>query len=946
MAAENRTSSPQTRQSVATQTVSNSGSNSLSLRQRLLQINIQVFAWTLGAMALLGLLAVSALLISNYVADNEMRVSLLSENLLAPMSFDDDREVAKVLGTLHLVSNVRYAEVYGKDGKSRAFYVREGLNSQSEHVLYQHTKFDFDLNRLLIFQSIQMGKESMGFLVLSMDLAPFYMQLVTALAMALLIVPLGLYLAVRRQNQLITRVTEPLNQLILSMDKIAEDKLPDLAVIRKSGVREIDHLGEAFGLMAGEIQERDNRLANQVDTLEEEVRRRTNELSKAKDAAEAGSRAKSEFLATMSHEIRTPMNGVLGMTELLQRTPLVAGQKHYVNAIESSGRHLLAIINDILDFSKIESGHVALEVVNTSIVELIEETATMFAQQAQSKGLELLIDVPPGLALNVLVDPLRLRQILANLIGNAIKFTRRGDITVRLHTFDAEPGRVQIKLAVIDTGVGMTPEVQALIFEHFAQGDSSTARQFGGTGLGLTISRMLARMMGGDIRVKSAPNVGSVFTLDLLLPVGPSTVTEDNSPISMDDCHILIVDDNQTNLAILACQVQNWGATPHMVTSGAEALDTLADLDQRGSSIALTLLDMHMPDMDGNQLARQIRLNPRFDEMRLIMLSSALAMPDSVTRDELDIVSFLNKPVRQSDLRTAVMKALRSRGDTRPAELDDDLPTNQSLCGKVLLAEDNNVNQILALAWLSNLGLDADVAGNGREAVAMAHARTYDLILMDCQMPEMDGFEATREIRQMEESTQAKHCTIVALTANAIAGDRHKCISAGMDDYLAKPYSGEQLTAILRRWLPEASLVNEPRAMQTTSAAAAEDAAKPSLDSPPLNMAVLDRVRVMIASGGDALVRRLVEAYLSSAPTLMASLVLAAQELDQDSIAKKAHALKSSSLNVGAETLGKLLVDIEISAREGKLVSIQASVEAAEQEYRRVFAALNAVLEQ
>lgn len=937
-------SSPHSIASKALRNQPGSEAHSRSLRQRLLQINISVFAWTLGALSFLGLLAVSALLISNYIADADMRVSLLSENLVAPLSFEDDREVAKVLGTLRLVTNVRHAEVYGHDGKSRAFYVKEALEPRLERVPYQPVKFSFYLKRLLMFKNLQMGSDSMGFLVLSMDMAPIYTQLGLALAVVVLIFPLGIYLALRRQNLLIARVTEPLNHLILSMDKIAVDQTPDLVAIGKSGVREIDHLGEAFGQMAGEIRERDRRLADQVDSLEEEVRRRTAELSRAKDAAEAGSRAKSEFLATMSHEIRTPMNGVLGMTELLQRTSLVASQKHYVSAIESSGRHLLAIINDILDFSKIESGHVMLEVVNTNITELIEETATMFGQQAQAKGIELAIDLPTGFTPNVLVDPLRLRQILTNLLGNAIKFTHRGEITVRLHHRGTEEGRLHVELAVIDTGVGIAPEVQERIFEHFAQGDGSTARQFGGTGLGLTISRMLARMMGGDIRLESQPNVGSMFCLEVSLPIGQSMHSGDDTPVSMDGSHVLIVDDNQTNLAILACQVQGWGATPYLVNSGAQALETLASLDQHGVSIDLTLLDMNMPGMDGKRLAQQIRSNPRFDEMRLILLSSALAMPDQAAREELDIACFLNKPVRQSDLRAAVKKALRGRSDTRPAEFGDDAPISQALSGTVLLAEDNNVNQILALAWLANLGIHADVANSGREAVTMAAARSYDLILMDCQMPEMDGFEATREIRRMEQSAQSKHCTIVALTANAIAGDRQKCIKAGMDDYLAKPYSGEQLTATLRRWLPDAEPAGEIQPPHAGSAMAVASQPERGQIAAPINMAVLERVRVMIPSGGDALVNRLVGAYLSSSPALMASLVQAAGVPDQTGVAKQAHALKSSSMNVGAETLGKILAEIELSAREGRLVSVAISVETARQEYLRVCTALENAL--
>jgi signal transduction histidine kinase/PleD family two-component response regulator len=558
----------------------------------------------------------------------------------------------------------------------------------------------------------------------------------------------------------------------------------------------------------------------------EGARRRAEEqsvqLAEARDEAFASARAKSEFLANMSHEIRTPLNGVIGLTELLLDSPLAEGDREHVVTVRRCGEHLLGVINDILDFSKIEAGKMPIDSIDFEVGAVVEEAAELVAAQAQDRGLELLCDVPSDAARAVTGDPARLRQVLLNLLGNAVKFTERGEVAVEVRLLRETATSVVMRIVVRDTGIGIPQERHAAIFESFTQADGSTTRRHGGTGLGLTICRQLVELMGGRIGLESATGGGSTFWIELALPKAQVESRRAVGADRLTGLQVLMVDDNETNRLILRRTLAAWGCHTVEASAGVEALLRLDEQHAAGTPIRIAILDMHMPEMDGQELARRIQADARFAELPLVLLSSMGALADA---RQMGFAEALAKPVRQATLLRAILSALGGRVEPRPAE---PAPAFRALSERlrVLLAEDNRVNRLVAINMLQRFGCDVDAAETGREAVEAVAAKEYDLVLMDVQMPEMDGFEATAEIRRREAPGQ--RLPIIAMTAHAMHGDQERCLAAGMDDYVAKPVTRAALVAKLERWIVERrGRAAAARRRQTADVAkeAAQDAA-------------------------------------------------------------------------------------------------------------------------
>lgn len=716
-------------------------------------------------------------------------------------------------------------------------------------------------------------------------------------------------------------ITKPIFAVVKAAGQIAEGHYDVTVTVNTND--EVHQLADAFNRMTFQLQISQEEIREYQRGLEEKVSERTSQLEAASQEsrrlaieAQAANLAKSQFLANMSHEIRTPMNGVLGMAELLLTMTMSDRQRHMVESVHRSGTALLGIINDILDFSKIEAGKLELEHIPFGLRRTIEEAVELFADQASQKGLELTCFLPNETPDTVIGDPARLRQVLLNLLGNAVKFTQRGDVSLRVHCLSLEAQRVTLKCEVHDTGIGISEEAQKRLFHVFSQADGSTTRRFGGTGLGLAIVKQLVHLMGGEVGIESVSGQGSTFWFTVKLGYDPTHQSQVTTPIqSLAGIRVLIVDDNATNRFILESQLKAWEAEPISAASATAALEQLDEAVTNGKPIDMAILDIHMPDIDGIMLSRMIKANPHFNHIPLLALSSVDQQSSTGETGGSNFFSWLRKPARQSLLRECLVRQRYALPDTRPLTKASE-PKPAIIGGHLLLAEDNPVNREVAVGMLELLGYRVDIVEHGRQAVEAVSKHHYDLVLMDCQMPEMDGFAATAAIRRHEQSTGAdRHVPIIALTANAMEGDREKCVAAGMDDYLSKPFSQAGMQATIQRWM-EARPTDALPSRQTLSK---QSVSTTSIGIPVIDDAVWENLLAMERAGRSDALHKILSLYLSDSSRLVGVIHDAIQKRNGAMLTDGAHQLKSTSAQVGAQAASFQAGEIERLARQQQL---------------------------
>ncbi len=900
---------------------------------------------------------------------------VVGANSSAAVAFADGEAAAESLRTLATTPHVKYAFIWAKDEIMASFVRNDGsLNPKAVAELRQEVSAIHALRGahqdMYARVDILLDGEAIGVLYVVADLSRLYLRIQEYIWIGLGVLGAAILVALLVSVLFGAAISKPLSNLSVAMRTIETDKQYSQRVA-KSGNDEVGQLINSFNAMLEQIELRDKKLRAHRNELEQQVQARTqelvqtnaslwqavSELEDAKSKAEAANKAKSEFLATVSHEVRTPLNGVLGTTEVLLNTDLSERQRRFGQIIHGSAKTLLSIINNILDFSKIEAGRIELDTVAFDPRVVVEEVQDLFNDMAEKKGLRFGSHVAPHLPRRLVGDAGRLRQVLTNLVGNAIKFTERGEVMIHVRPDESAADRMRLRIEVRDTGIGIAADSQKRIFESFAQADQSTTRRYGGTGLGLAIAKQLAQMMGGEIGVDSKLGEGATFWFTVQLGIAAEEAEEPKRRL-LSGIRALIADGTRSSREAFTAQLASLGISSRAVDHEDEALTLLQLAGRVGQCFDVAFVDP--AELDADWLIREVRKDATIAQTRIILLVSRLSDEDGDAADGAGGVERLLKPVRQSAVYDCLSATIHAKSP--PAEAAS-TPEAPPFAARILIAEDNPVNREVAGEALRQLGCRVDMANDGRQAIEGWESNAYDIILMDCHMPNLDGIEAAKIIRVRESTDGRARTPIIALTANARGEDYQNCIAAGMDDYLTKPLTLDELRGALDRWIGQ----QRPMAAATAPSDAPASAGPAANPAPPepattpeerrpemmpadetvedaLDRPTIDYLRSLRRGDGPSVLERAIDMYLENAPAALDELRRGIAGGDASAVWRIAHGLKSSSASLGARQLAGHMAEMEARARQNDLAEADTRLVNIETEFKKVSMALRQTL--